>query len=1011
MDGADGRVVFEIDGDNKGAKKSVEEVVTEAKKAGKEIDQAVKDTSDKAEKDATSAIKGIVAAISAAAIAKKILDFGKAAVEAASDLREVQNVVDVTFGEGADKIESWAKKAGTQFGLTEIQAKKFTSTLGAMMKSSGLAGPEIVEMSTDLAGLAADMASFYNLDFETAFQKIRSGISGETEPLKQLGINMSVANLQAYALSKGITTAFDKMSQGQQTMLRYQYLMQATADAQGDFARTSDGMANGLRMLSTNFDQLKLKIGNALMPAVESAIGGINRIIAAMLTEKPETVLDEFAAIDLQTDTKIAQIQATTKEAGELLGILTSISTTSVSKATASSAEQLASAFNSLSTTEDKREAWSALLTTLSGSAEAIAAISGQSVEDVQEWLGGIAESANTLDPASADSWVKLFSALTEGLPDDEGTKTIAEALEQTFLAMGSKSEAAAAGLAGLGYTSDEIKDKQARWLEVCKRLVNTIPGLNEVINTETGEVIGGVGAIQDYVQAWEDGQKRLAYLKALQAKKDALAQKEGDLFGFQLDADVAARAANKLATTLEERLRAVGLSLENFTDKPFTSIVTSLSDAIKQSGGQFDIEQFLADYKEYLDLADKARGKRAEYIRQQEAYDQALADYGLYEEAVEARLGDLTDAEYEAAAGAEALTQAQIDAGAAAVQAAGEAFTALNDYIKGVRDATEQSVKSVVNGFDEILTPAQRKIKELEQQLEAAGNSEAGKKIADEIDRIKATGTITTAADMQSALQSQLDFISEYQRNLDRARAAGVSDLVLASLSDGSVESAEYLAALAGADTQQIQAINAMYAEIQTQSEGFVDALTAQKLAADETFNELVATAAQTVEQLDLASSAETAMKSTVEGIAQGIADAIPSVQAQVDALLAVLGQLSGYNGSIGVHSRWGSLWGNSFTLNGTHANGLDYVPFNGYLAQLHEGESILTAEEARIWRDFKFGQKGTMNVDYDAIGGMMRDNMRGGNVYLDGQTVGRVISARQADSYRQLERSGWMQ
>ena len=137
-----------------------------------------------------------------------------------------------------------------------------------MMKSSGLAGDEIVEMSTDLAGLAADMASFYNLDFDTAFQKIRSGISGETEPLKQLGINMSVANLEAFALTKGITKAFDAMSQGEQTMLRYQYLMQATADAQGDFARTSDGFANASRMLETNLEQLKTNIGAVLLPVI-----------------------------------------------------------------------------------------------------------------------------------------------------------------------------------------------------------------------------------------------------------------------------------------------------------------------------------------------------------------------------------------------------------------------------------------------------------------------------------------------------------------------------------------------------------------------------------------------------------------------------------------------------------------------------------------------------------------------------------------------------------------------
>ena len=131
----------------------------------------------------TSMFKAISAAAIAAKVGQTLLEWGKDAIAAASDLEEVQNVVDVTFGESANQINAWAKNAISQFGLTETKAKQFASTLGAMMKSAGMSGPEIVKMSEDLSGLAADMASFYNLDFDTAFQKIRSGISGETEPL------------------------------------------------------------------------------------------------------------------------------------------------------------------------------------------------------------------------------------------------------------------------------------------------------------------------------------------------------------------------------------------------------------------------------------------------------------------------------------------------------------------------------------------------------------------------------------------------------------------------------------------------------------------------------------------------------------------------------------------------------------------------------------------------------------------------------------------------------------
>lgn len=193
---ADGKVVFEIDADPRKAKEAIGNVTDTLKKAGKDWEKSAADGGENMSKAFTKALDINRIKDYAIKAGKALFDFGKQALEIASDLQEVQNVVDVTFGSSASKIDAWAKSAGKNFGLTELQAKQFTSTLGAMMKSSGLAGDEIVEMSTSLAGLAADMASFYNLDFDTAFQKIRSGISGEVEPLKALGINLSV-NLRA----------------------------------------------------------------------------------------------------------------------------------------------------------------------------------------------------------------------------------------------------------------------------------------------------------------------------------------------------------------------------------------------------------------------------------------------------------------------------------------------------------------------------------------------------------------------------------------------------------------------------------------------------------------------------------------------------------------------------------------------------------------------------------------------------------------------------------------------
>lgn len=207
--------------------------------------------------------------------------FAKEGINLASDLEEVQNVVDTTFGDkGANQIEKFAKGAATAFGMSELSAKQFTGTIGAMFKSMGVANDAVLEMSTGIAGLAGDMASFYNLDPQEAFEKLRSGISGETEPLKQLGINMSVANLEAYALAEGITKAYKDMSQAEQATLRYNYIMQATADAQGDFAKTSTSYANQQRILQLNIENLSASLGKKLLPTINEFTTAVNGLLS-----------------------------------------------------------------------------------------------------------------------------------------------------------------------------------------------------------------------------------------------------------------------------------------------------------------------------------------------------------------------------------------------------------------------------------------------------------------------------------------------------------------------------------------------------------------------------------------------------------------------------------------------------------------------------------------------------------------------------------------------------------
>lgn len=263
---ADGEITYKVTLDSDGAIKSMEKIEKTADKTSKKADELA----NKFKSIGTKMTVGLTVPITA---------FGTYAVKMASDLNEVQNVVDTTFENSSETINKFAKSAAEQFGISELSAKQFTGTMGAMLKSMGLGNKDITDMSIALSGLAGDMASFYNLDPEEAFEKLRSGISGETEPLKQLGINMSVVNLEAFAMSKGITKSYDSMTQAEQATLRYQYIMETTADAQGDYSKTADSTANKTRTTMLQFQTLSAELGQQLLPIVNDVLGVLQNVI------------------------------------------------------------------------------------------------------------------------------------------------------------------------------------------------------------------------------------------------------------------------------------------------------------------------------------------------------------------------------------------------------------------------------------------------------------------------------------------------------------------------------------------------------------------------------------------------------------------------------------------------------------------------------------------------------------------------------------------------------------
>lgn len=209
--------------------------------------------------------------------------FGSQAIQTASDLEEVQNVVDVSFGSMANEVEAFAKTAIQSFGMSELTAKQTASTFMAMANGMGLALKDGKNMSLQLTALAGDMASFYNVRQDVAQTALNSVFTGETESLKKFGIVMTEANLNAFALSKGITKSYSAMSQAEKVALRYHYVLKSTANAQGDFARTSGSWANQVRILKEQFNQLLGILGKGLIQVLTPIVQVLNKLLSYLI--------------------------------------------------------------------------------------------------------------------------------------------------------------------------------------------------------------------------------------------------------------------------------------------------------------------------------------------------------------------------------------------------------------------------------------------------------------------------------------------------------------------------------------------------------------------------------------------------------------------------------------------------------------------------------------------------------------------------------------------------------
>ena len=280
------KIVLEFQAETTKLKKELDDlksrlgnVETAAKDAGKNTGKALDDVGKNAN-GLKDTIKNLGQQIAAAFAAREIIRFTKQTIDAASDLNETLSKSQQIFGDASKAVEDFASNSAKQFGQSKQQAIDAAASFGVFGKSAGLTGQDLSKFSTDLVALSADLASFGNTTPEEAALALGAALRGEAEPIRRFGVLMDEATLKQEALAMGlIETTKGALTPQQKVLAANALIFKQTADAQGDFARTSDGVANQQRILEATFKDLQTEVGQKLLPTFNSTLKSLNQIL------------------------------------------------------------------------------------------------------------------------------------------------------------------------------------------------------------------------------------------------------------------------------------------------------------------------------------------------------------------------------------------------------------------------------------------------------------------------------------------------------------------------------------------------------------------------------------------------------------------------------------------------------------------------------------------------------------------------------------------------------------
>jgi hypothetical protein len=226
-------------------------------------------------------MKNAAKTLATAFVTKQFVNFAKSTIKSASDLGESINAVQVVFGDASKDILKFGETAAKTVGMSKTAYNSFAVSFGAFTKQIAGANGDVAKVTSDLTTRIADFASVMNLDIPEAAQKFQSALAGQSKPMREFGIDTSAAAVEAFALATGMVKTKEEMTAAMKIQATYGLLMKETAQTAGDFANTSDSLANRQRILAAEFENVKATIGESLLPAMESLLGVVGPLFSA----------------------------------------------------------------------------------------------------------------------------------------------------------------------------------------------------------------------------------------------------------------------------------------------------------------------------------------------------------------------------------------------------------------------------------------------------------------------------------------------------------------------------------------------------------------------------------------------------------------------------------------------------------------------------------------------------------------------------------------------------------